>query len=107
MLYITLGGGFDGHHVALALDGQSIFDEGNITSSPLLDLARELPPLQPPGIKCDLEAIVRGTGRAQIDRAECSLSTGEDLYVVIYLERPDGGPARLRFSTNRSPFGFG
>lgn len=107
MLYITLGGGFDDHRIALALDGKSIFDEEHVTSSPLLDLATELPPLRPSAARCHLAAVVTGPDGAEIDRAECSLFVSEDLYVVIYLERSGDAPGRLRISTSKRPFAFG
>ncbi len=107
MLHISLGGGFEGHHVTLLLDGRPIFDREEVRSSPLLDLAEELPPVDATGSACDLSVLVGDPNGAEVGRVDFSVSTADDRYIVIYLEPARTGLPIIRFATSARPMGFG
>jgi hypothetical protein len=106
-LYITLGGGFKDHQVRLDVSGREIFNEAGITSSPLTDLARELPPVPVSNPQSVLDVTARGAGASQPSTASCALATDKDMYVVVYIDIADGKDDAIRIAARDKPYGFG
>ncbi len=99
-VFITLGGGFQGHHVTVVLGSRKILDEALVTSSPLTDLAAELPPAPATGAG-KLTVTIRDPRTAMVSTVGCDLSTDRDRYVVAFI---DAG--QIRVMARDRPFGF-
>jgi hypothetical protein len=103
---ITLGGGFADHHVVIDLDGRKILDQAGVRSSPLTDLAAELPAAPVSGESAALHVIVRGPDRGSCAEASFTVTTERDRYVVLYVDRDPAGQAQIRMASSDKPMGF-
>lgn len=100
-VFIILGGGFQNHHAVVELDDRTILDEVGVTSSPLTDLATELPPAPASAPASRLTVSIRDPETGEGSTVGCDLSTDHDRHVVVYVDAGD-----IRFMVGDRPFGF-
>ncbi len=106
-ILISLGGGFDGNRVVIALDGQTVFSQEGVTSSPLTDLAKELQPISVPAAQSKVSARVLDKEGTPIAAASIVVQSSRDCYVAVYLEKGPSGDSDIRFAVSDTPLGFG
>ena len=106
MIFITLGGGFRGHHVGIELDGRSVFDESDVRSSPLVDRAGKVPPISAQGDTAGLKVTVTEPDAGRPVVAQQPLDTERDQHVLVYLDHNSGDGEEIRIIVRDRPLGF-